>query len=107
MMNPLCKESIQQSEALHVIKRLMYVGIEINEHLVKACKDSPEKTSALKYLERVKQKRNTYLYMCQNSLETEVTKDQIQIFTPIFRSYDLRMTIAGDKKLEEIALAAQ
>ena len=73
IMNPLLNESIQQSEALQVIKRLMYVAIEINERLVVACKDSPEKKAALRYLERVKQSRNSYLKQCQAQLDDEVT----------------------------------
>ena len=76
----------------------MYIGITLNMRIVNALKDSPEKKTALQYLGRVDANKDLFIQQCKEQLEAEVTKEQIGFLGQIFRSYDLRMTVSGDKE---------
>ena len=54
-MDPYLSEAIPQADAINILRKLLYVGINLNERSVKSMVESPEKQSALKYLERVKE----------------------------------------------------
>ena len=84
-----------------MIKKILYVGIELNQRLVTAQKPSTARKSALEYLERVQQNRERFIEQCANQLEADVTREQVGALDRIFRSYDLRMTVSGDKEDED------
>ena len=101
IMNPKLEEQIGKQKVVATIKQLMYVAIDLNLTMIKTMKDSPEKENALKYHQRIAANRDTFIEQVSSQLEPMVSKEQLEFLDQVYRSYDMRMTIAGDKELEE------
>ena len=45
---------------MDIVRKLMYIAVDLNQKMVEAEPNSAEKTSALKYLKKVKANRNKF-----------------------------------------------
>ena len=83
---------------------LVYVATKLNKKLVEAMPKSEARTKALQYHERLEANRKNFLKGVSDQLEPEVTKEGLcEFLDQFYRSYDLRMTIAGDREMEQAA----
>ena len=99
ILNPTLAETVPKNQVMEVVRKLMYIAVDLNQRMLENEPNTPEKTSALKYLKKVKTNRNKFFEQLQNQLDREVTQESIQFLDQIYRSYDLRLTMAGDKEL--------
>ena len=101
-MNPGLAETVNKTDVNRVVSGLMYVAVSINTKLVKAMPTSAEKDKAVAYLETCQRNRKSWAVALTRELGAEVTAEELmELMKQFFRSYDLRMSIAGDKKGEE------
>ena len=100
--NPTLMEEVPTKQVLAVIKKLLYVSIDLNKKMVESLPKSPEQKNALKYHERIFQNRQKFLEQLNQQLGRSVVREQIAGLAEIFKSYDLRMTVAGDKELDGV-----
>ena len=76
----------------------MYIAVDMNLAMINAEPDSAQKTNALKYHKKIKQNQAQFVQKVNESLDQEVTREGIDRLTSLYRTYDLRLMIAGDKK---------
>ena len=63
---------------------------------------SADKTEALLYHDRIAENRTSYLQGIREQLPDKVSlEEMVDILDQFFRSYDLRLSIAGDKPQAE------
>ena len=99
IVNPGLAETVPKSDVNRLVASLMYVAVSINTKLVKAMPASAEKDKALAYLETCQRNRKSWAVGLTRELGAEVTEEELmELMKQFFRSYDLRMSIAGDKK---------
>ena len=102
IVNPGLLDTVNKTEVNRLVASLMYVAVSINTKLVKALPPSGEKDKAVAYLETCQRNRKSWAVALTRELGPEVTADELmELMKQFFRSYDLRMSIAGDKKGEE------
>ena len=71
--------------------------------MVTTMADGSERQKAQEYLDRVKAGQKAFIQECVSNFGDEVTIESIEFLkTQCFRSYDLRMTLAGDKQEDSI-----
>ena len=75
ILNPFLTDTVPQKQVIDIIKKILYVGIEMNVQIVSALKDSPEKKNALQYLGRVQANKDLFLGQCREQLDVDVTKE--------------------------------
>ena len=104
IVNPALEEVVPKADVINTIASLLYVAVNLNKKLLKGMPESEEKTKALSYLDTCTKNRKRWMSELTQELDDEVTGEQlIELIKPFFRSYDLRMSIAGDTKGEQQA----
>ena len=61
IVNPTLDESVPQRDVLAIIRKLLYVGIDLNLKMVNSLPESAEKKNALKYHSRIEANRKQFL----------------------------------------------
>ena len=98
ILNPTLQEFVSKRAVVEAVSKLCYVAIDLNATMVESMPNSSEKTAALKYHARIKQNKKSFIEQLMNQLSPEVSRDELTMLMEIFRSYDLRMIISGDKE---------
>ena len=101
IMNPTLRETVFKAEVVAFVRKLCYVAVTLNEIMVKALPQGNEKDNAIKYLERIGTNQEKFMLHLASQLDEECDKESLDFLDQVYRSYDLRMTIAGDKDLDE------
>ena len=101
IMNPTLEESLPKQRVLETVKKLMYIAIDLNQKMMEQEPDSPEKTNTMKYHKKIIANRPRFFEQLSNQLNPNVNEDSIKFLDQIYRSYDLRLTMAGDKQLQD------
>ena len=101
IINPTLAESVPKRQVLDVVRKLIYIAVDLNQNMLTQEPDSPEKSNALKYMKKVLSNRNRFVEQLTNQLNKDVTEESIRFMDQIYRSYDLRLTIAGEKELQD------
>ena len=98
-MNPTLQPHVTKREVNSVITRLAYVAVNLNLKLLKNMPDSETCKSALAYHNRINQNRKAFLKLVGDSLADQVDQESFiaVLRGQFFRSYDLRMALAGDE----------
>ena len=74
----------------------------MNEKIMEHQPKSPQKTAALEYLDRIKKGKRHFIQNFKQQCPDQVSFDDMkELFEEFYRSYDLRMTLAGDKKEDD------
>ena len=77
----------------------MYISCSLNQKLVQATEDCPEKQKSLKYLDKIQKNRRDWARNLTGQLDSEISEEElVELMKQFYRSYDLRMSIAGDKR---------
>ena len=105
IINPTILPSVSRNEVYKKCEYLCYIAIDLNEKLVQAMPKSPEQASALKYHQRLRASKKGFLKKLAQMLPDEIAQESIGFLTQIFRSYDLRMAVAGDRPFNEATAA--
>merc|ERR1712060_529164 len=100
IINPTLAETVPQSYVTDVVKKLCYVAIDLNLRLLQALPESTEKTNALKYHKKIKEGQQRFMKNIANQMGRDVAREDLNFMEQLYRSYDLRMTVAGDKELD-------
>lgn len=88
---------VTKREILAVIVRLAYVAVNLNLKIVQNLPETEDKRSALEYHKRIAKNRKAFLQNIGSELPEQVDCDGLHVLLDQFyRSYDLRMAMAGD-----------
>ena len=103
IINPMLEPVATKDMVLDVATKLVYIAINLNIKILKAQKEnSAELKAALAYHDRIAKNRRAYVQKLQRDLPDECTIDDIKLhLDQFYRTYDLRLTIAGDKAPED------
>lgn len=101
LINPEVEDFVTKKQVMHIVNRLAYIAVQLNRKIVLHMRRSSERDSAVEYLDRCMKRKKAFLLKIQNQLPDLVEKEQLyDLMEQFFRSYDLRLAIAGDKKLD-------
>ena len=99
IVNPTLEEVATKEQVLDIATRLVYIAVTLNLKLIQSKPATTEQKEALEYHKRIAAGRRSFLQRLTEELPEEVTKDELcGALDQFFRSYDLRLTLAGDKK---------
>ena len=98
IINPELRPSVTRREVYSVINRIAYVAVNLNQKLLNNLPDGEMRGKALDYHKRIASTRKSFLSKVGSSLPEQITQEDLggDILHQFYRSYDLRMAIAGD-----------
>ena len=65
ILNPFLNETVPQKQVIDIIKKILYVGVDLNIRVVESLKDSPGKKEAKQYLGRVQANKDLFIQQCR------------------------------------------
>ena len=98
IINPELRPSVTKREVNSIITRLAYIAVNLNQKLLKNLPDNEARKKALDYHKRIDANRKLFLKKVGDSLPEQISVENLrgELLRQFFRSYDLRMAIAGD-----------
>ena len=101
MVNPQLDQSISIDIVKNLIRELMYVGVTINQKIVRTLPKSQDREDALKYLMKCQANRTKWSNRLVKGLNKEIDEEQFKVtMKQLYRSYELRMALAENKDEE-------
>ena len=68
IMNPTLEESVPKARVLDTVKKLMYIAVDLNAKMLEQEPNSPEKTNAQKYHQKIIKNRSKFFEQLTNQL---------------------------------------
>lgn len=100
-MNPELNETVDKTAVNKVISSLMYIAVNLCQKFVDGMPSSAEKEQSLSYIAKCNKNRKAFAIQLTENLGDDITQEELtEVMKQFYRSYDLRMSISGDKQAE-------
>ena len=99
LINPKLTKSVTKRDVYSVITRLAYIAVNLNQKLLQNFPDNEQKAKALSYHKSIDMNRKAFLKQVGDQLPEQIEEDTLrssELLRQFYRSYDLRMAMAGD-----------
>ena len=103
MINPELRKDVTKRDVYSIITRLAYIAVNLNQKLLQNIPQSTTKDKVMQYHKSIDKNRKAFLKKVGDNLPDQITEDCLRasdLVRQFFRSYDLRMAMAGDQTLQ-------